>query len=93
MRLFGRKKEARAEETVYEYEIFGGFTIKKAPGGYEITWKSPNVTTINVHSMPIISEEVELKQEGDLIRVLTTECKLKLVTKEGKTEAYITKLG
>lgn len=46
-----------------------------------------------MHSMPIISEGVEFKQEGEVIRVLTTECKLRLVTKEGKTKAYITKLS
>ncbi|MBS7649162.1 MAG: hypothetical protein QXK89_09880 [Candidatus Bathyarchaeia archaeon] len=91
MKLFGRKKESKTDETTYEYEIFGGFTITKVPGGYDITWKSPNVTTIKVHSMPVISEEVQVKQEGDVIRILTTECKMKLVTREGKTEAYITK--
>ncbi|MCD6465064.1 hypothetical protein J7L27_01690 [Candidatus Bathyarchaeota archaeon] len=91
MRWFGRKKK-KSEETVYEYEIFGGFTITKTTGGYEIRWKNPNVTTINVHSMPVISEDVETKVEGDVTHVLTKECKLKLVTKEGKTEAYISKI-
>lgn len=91
MRWFGKKKK-KVEESVYEYEIFGGFTITKTAGGYEIRWKSPNVTTINVHSMPVISENVETKVEGDVIHVLTTECKLKLVTKEGKSEAYISKI-
>jgi hypothetical protein len=90
MKLFGRKKETRAEEITYE--IFGGFTITKVPSGYEITWRSPNVTTINVHKMPIISEEVQFKQEGDVIRILTTECKLKLIKKNGETEAHISKI-
>jgi len=90
MKLFGRKKETKAEEITYE--IFGGFTITKVPGGYEITWRSPNITTINVHKMPVISENVQVKQEGDVIHILTTECKLKLTTKDGETEAYISKI-
>ncbi|MEM1507406.1 MAG: hypothetical protein QXU02_02635 [Candidatus Bathyarchaeia archaeon] len=92
MKIFGRKrdKEPRAEEVTYE--IFGGCTIKKDLDGYEITWRSPNITTIKVHSMPVISPEVQFKQEGDVTRILTTECKLKLVTKEGKIEAYIMKI-
>ncbi|MBS7649657.1 hypothetical protein KEJ17_08465 [Candidatus Bathyarchaeota archaeon] len=82
MRLFGKKKEQKPEESesAYEYEIFGGFTITKKPGGdYEISWKSPNVTTIRVSSMPVISGDVQVKQEGDEIKALTTECKLKVV--------------
>lgn len=90
MKIFGRKKETKTEETVYE--IFGGFTITKVPSGYEITWRSPNITTINVHKMPIISKEVQVKQEGDVIRILTTECKLKLITKDGEIEACISKI-
>ena len=89
--MFGRKK-SKSEEQVYEYEIFGGFIITKKENGYEITWKSPNLTTINVQSMPIISDEVQTEQKEDRIRVLTTECKLKVVMKEGKTEAYISKI-
>lgn len=96
MRLFGKKKEQKLEESesTYEYEIFGGFTIiKKLGGDYEISWKSPNVTTIRVSSMPVISGDVQVKQEGDEIKVLTTECKLKVVmNKEGRTEAYISKI-
>ncbi|MEM2341249.1 MAG: hypothetical protein QXX94_01175 [Candidatus Bathyarchaeia archaeon] len=90
MKIFGRKKEAKTEETVYE--IFGGFTITKVPGGYEIAWRSPNITTINVSRMPVISEEVQVEQEGDVIRILTTECKLKLIMKDGEIEAYISKI-
>ncbi|MCX8171096.1 MAG: hypothetical protein N3E47_03865 [Candidatus Bathyarchaeota archaeon] len=92
MKIFGRKKdkEPKAEEATYE--IFGGLTIKRDPSGYEIMWRSPNVTTIKVHSMPVISQEVQFKQEGDVTHILTTECKLKLVTKEGKMEAYISKI-
>lgn len=90
MKLFGRKKESKSSENVYE--IFGGFTIVRKPGGYEITWKSPNVTTITVQSMPIISSDVQTREEDGKIYVLTTECKLRLVTVEGKTEAYISKI-
>ncbi len=92
MRLFGRKKESKSDEKVYDYEIFGGFTITKKPDGYEISWKSPHVTTINVHSMPTISEDVQTKQEDDKIHVLTQACKLKLVVKKDGTEAYISKI-
>jgi len=92
MRLFGRKKESKSEEKAYDYEIFGGFTIKKKPAGYEISWKSPHVTTINVHSMPVISEDVQTKQEGDEIHVLTPACKLKVVMGKEGAEAYISKI-
>ncbi|MBS7624162.1 MAG: hypothetical protein QXS36_01555 [Candidatus Bathyarchaeia archaeon] len=92
MRIFGRKKEKEPKVEEAIYEIFGGFTIKKDPGGYEITWRSPNVTTIKVNSMPIISQDVQFRQEGDIIHVLTTECKLKLISREGKIEAHISKL-
>ena len=91
MRLFGRKKkESEVQET--DYEIFGGFTIKKTPSGYEITWRSPNITTLNVSSEPIIDEEVQISREGDTIKVLTTECKLKLITKNGDAKVYISKI-
>jgi len=91
MRLFGRKKkEPEAQEV--SYEIFGGFTIKKTPSGYEISWRSPNVTTLNVKSKPTIDGDVEIREEGDTIQVLTTECKLKLTTKNGDTKVHISKL-
>ncbi len=91
MKLFGRKKD-KSDEKVYDYEIYGGFMIIKKPDGYEISWKSPHITTINVHSMPKISEDVETKQEDDKIHVLTPACKLKLIMKKEGTEAYISKL-
>jgi len=91
MRLFGgKKKEPKVQEM--DYEIFGGFTIKKTPSGYEITWRSPNVTTLNVKSEPTIDDDVQTRREGDIIEVLTTECKLKLITKDGDTKAYISKI-
>ena len=91
MRLFGRKKkESKVEEL--SYEIFGGFTIKKTPSGYELTWRNPNLTTLNVKSEPIIDDAVQTKREGDTIQVLTTECVLKLIKEDGEMKAYISKL-
>jgi hypothetical protein len=91
MRLFGRKKkEPKVQETTYE--IFGGFTIKKTPSGYEITWRSPNITTLSVTSEPVIAEDVQIRREGDEIRVLTTECKLKLIKENGSTRVHISKI-
>jgi len=91
MRLFGRKKK-KSEVQELDYEIFGGFTIRKTPSGYEITWRSPNVTTLNVKSEPIIDDDVQTRREGDIINVLTTECKLKLITEDGDVKAYISKI-
>ena len=91
MRLFGRKKkESEVQET--SYEIFGGFTIKKISSGYEFTWRTPNITTLIVKSEPIIDDDVQIRREGDTIQVLTTECKLKLITKDGDTRAYISRI-
>jgi len=91
MRLFGRKKkESKVEEL--SYEIFGGFTIKKTPSGYELTWRNPNLTTLNVKSEPIIDDAVQTRREGDTIQVLTTECVLKLIKENGEMKAYISKL-
>lgn len=92
MKLFGKKKESKPSENIYECEIFGGFTITRKPGGYEIMWKSPNVTTISVQTMPVISSDVQTREENGKIHVLTTECKLKLITREGKTETRISKI-
>jgi len=91
MRLFGRKKK---ESTVQEstYEIFGGFTIKKTSSGYEITWRSPNITTLNVNSEPIIDDDVQIRHEGDTIQVLSTQCRLKLIMENGNTKVHISKL-
>jgi len=91
MRLFGRKKKEPEVQEI-EYEIFGGFTIKKSPSGYEITWRSPNITTLNVNSEPIIDDDVQTTREGDIIKVLTTECRLKLIKKNGDMEAHISKI-
>lgn len=92
MRLFSKKKEPKSSENMYEYEIFGGLTITRKPGGYEIMWKSPNVTTISVQTMPVIGSDVQTREENGKIHVLTTECKLKLITRDGTTETYISKI-
>ncbi len=91
MRLFGKKKEEERREQVAEtlHEIFGGFTVTKKPEGYEIMWRSPNLTSITVSSPPVIEETVEIKQEGDKIQGLTNGCKLRITTKGGQTEAHI----
>jgi len=91
MRLFGRKKKEPKVQEI-DYEIFGGFTIKKIPSGYEITWRSPNITTLNVRSEPVIDDNVQIRREGDTIQVLTTECKLKIITEDGDTKAYISRI-
>jgi len=90
MRLFGKKKEPQVEEA--NYEIFGGCTITKGKGGYNIMWRSPNLTTITLHSMPEIAEDIQVKREGDTIHVLSTECKLRIITKEGSMEARVSKI-
>ena len=91
MRLFRRRKK---ESTVQEstYEIFGGFTIKKTPSGYEITWRSPNITTLNVNSEPVIDSDVQIRREGDVMQVLSTQCRLKLTIEKGNTKVHISNL-
>ena len=88
LRLFGRKKK-EPQAQVSSYDIFGGFTITKGPAGYEIRWRSPNVTTITVHSPPVIDEHVQVERAGDKIQVLSSACKLRLTTLKGKMEAHI----
>lgn len=91
MRLFGRKKKEPEVQEI-SYEIFGGFTIKKTLSGYEITWRSPNITTLNVRSEPVIDDDVQTKREGDTIQILTTECRLKLTKENGDMKAHISKI-
>ena len=88
MRLFGKKKK-EPQAQVSSYDIFGGFTITEKPAGHEIRWKSPNVTTVTVHSAPLINEDVETNREGDTIQVLSTSCKLTLTIEQGRTEARV----
>jgi len=87
MRLFGRKKKPKVQKS--DYDIFGGATITKVEGGYEVTWRSPNLTSIRLTSMPKIDEDVSVKREGDNIQVLSPECRLTIISKDGETEAHL----
>jgi len=91
LRLFGKKKKEPGAQ-MSSYDVFGGFTITKGPAGYEIRWRSPNVTTITVHSPPVLDDDIQTEREGDTVQVLTTGCKLRIVTEQGKTEARVTKI-
>jgi hypothetical protein len=90
MPLFGKKKVPEVEQT--SYEIFGGFTITKNQAGYELKWKNPNPTSITVLSEPKIDKNVKTEREGDLIKILTTECKLMISKKGGSIEAHVSQL-
>ncbi|MCS7119750.1 MAG: hypothetical protein RMJ07_05480 [Nitrososphaerota archaeon] len=90
MKLFGKKKSPNTQEM--KYDIYGGCEITKEANGYKITWRSPNLTTITVSSPPTIDGDVEVKNEGNTIRVLSMECKLTLSTNEGATVARISKI-
>ena len=89
MRLFGKKKPKVQESS---YEIFGGATIKKTDAGYEITWKGFNPMSVTVSSMPQIDSNVKTEQEGDIIRITSSQCKLKIISKDGDMEAFISEL-
>jgi len=92
MRLFGRrKKEPEIQEITYD--IYGGFVIEKKESGYEITWRSPNVTTLSINSEPVIDEDVQVEREGDTIKVLTNECKLKIIKEGGDMKVYISRIA
>jgi len=85
--LFGKKKPKRQEST---YEIFGGATIKKTDDRYEISWKGSHPMSIMVSSMPEIDNNVETKREGDVLRILSLQCKIKIVNEDGDIKAFIT---
>jgi hypothetical protein len=89
MRLFGKKQAPQAEATTYE--IFGGLTVTENSAGYEIKWRSPNLTSIIVPSKPSIDSDVEIERNGNQIKVISTECKLKLTTTKEAIEAHILK--
>jgi hypothetical protein len=90
MPLFGKKKEPDVEQS--SYEIFGGFTITKNSDSYEIKWKSPYPMSITVLPEPAIDANVKTSREGDVIQILSTECKLTITKKEGNMEARISLL-
>jgi len=90
VKFWGKKKGGeRAEES---YEIYGGATITKVGSRYEIKWKSPMVTTITVSSPPEIDKDVITSQEGDVTRIETHDCRLKIIKEEGRTRALIAKM-
>jgi len=90
MRLFGRKKKSDVKKS--DYDIFGGATVTRVEGGYEVTWRSPNLTSVRLASMPKLDEGLSVKREGDTIHILSPECKLTIISKNGETEAYISKM-
>lgn len=90
MKLFGKKKTPQAQDATYE--VYGGITVTKNPAGYEIKWRSPNLTSIIVPSEPSIDSDVETEKNGNQIKVISTECKLKLTTTEETIEARISKI-
>ena len=90
MPLFGKKKESDVEQT--SYEIFGGFMITKNQAGHEIRWKDPNPMSITVVPEPAIDENVKTNREGDVIKILSTECKLTITKKNGNVEARVSQL-
>jgi hypothetical protein len=89
MKLFGKKKEKEAQGEESNHDIYGGFTINEKGEDYEIIWRSPNLTTITVNTKPIIDEKVETKLEGNKIIGLTNGCKMKIIKKDLKMEAFI----
>jgi len=89
MRLFGKKKLQVQESS---YEIFGGAIIKKVDDVYEISWKGSHPMTVQVSSQPIIDSNVKTKQEGEIIRITSPQCKLKITTENEKSEAFISEL-
>jgi hypothetical protein len=89
MKLFGKKQTPQAKATTYE--IYGGLTITENPAGYEIKWRSPNLTSIIVPLKPSIDSDVEIERNGNQIKVISTECKLKLITIKETIEAHILK--
>lgn len=89
MRLF-RKKKPEVQES--SYEIFGGATIKKIEDSYEMTWKGANPMSITFSVMPEIDSNVETVQEGDVIRITSQQCKLKIVTENGDMKASLSEL-
>ena len=89
MKLF-RKKKPEIQES--SYEIFGGAVIKKADTGYEISWKAGHPMSVTVQSMPEIDSNVKTELEGDVIRITSWQCKLKIVSKDGDMKAFISEL-
>ena len=89
MKLF-RKKKPEVQES--SYEIFGGATIKETDTGYEIAWKTGHPMSVTVQSIPEIDTSVKTEREGDVVRITSFQCKLKIVSKDGDMKAFISEL-
>jgi len=89
LKLFGKKKP-QVEEL--SYEIFGGATIKKMEDGYEVAWKGSHPMSIKFSSLPEIDNDVKTEQDGQMIRITSHQCKLKVTTENGGMKASITEL-
>ena len=93
MRLFGRrKKEKGSELQEMTIEVYGGATITKLEHGYEMTWRSPNLTSIRLTSPPTIEEGIQVTYEGENMRIDSSQFKLKIVTGDGQVKAFISKI-
>lgn len=84
------KRRKKVQESFYE--VFGGATVTRIGDGYEIAWKSAHPMSIKVSSPPEIDDDIETKKEGETIRILSQECKLKIVIKDGEMKAFFSKL-
>jgi len=93
MRLFRRKKEKKSSEPQETtIEVYGGATVRKLEHGYEMTWRSPNLTSIRLTSPPVIEEGIQVTYEGENMRIDSPQFKLKIVTGEGQVKAFISKI-
>ncbi|RLI37403.1 hypothetical protein DRO55_01415 [Candidatus Bathyarchaeota archaeon] len=91
MRLFRRKKKgSEPQETTIE--VYGGAIVTKLERGYEMTWRSPNLTSIRLTSPPVIEEGIQVTHEGENMRIDSPQFKLKIVTGEGQVKAFISKI-
>ena len=91
MPLWG-KKGKQEEDQSFSYEIFGGATITEEGGRYEVSWKSPMVTTVTVSSPPEIGEGVKHSRQGSTVRIEAGECRLRVLKRGGETLAFISKM-
>jgi len=89
MKLFGKKKPEVQE---LSYEIFGGAKISKMEDSYEVAWKGAHPMSIKFASMPKIKSNVKTEREGDVIRITSQQCKLKVITENGEMKASISEL-
>jgi len=89
MKLFGKKKP-EAQESIYE--IFGGAAVRKSEGGYEVAWKGAHPMVVKFSSLPEIGEGVKIEEKGDTLIIISSQCKLRIVTRDGEMTASISVL-